>query len=371
MKLLMISGDRSVAAGKAGAFSETLKELHAHFERIDIICPRVSEQQVRVILGNVYLHPSPGGLLGQPWFILRKGKELFDAHHHDVMTVHDYPPFYNGFGAKKLKHVTGMPAVLELHHIIGWPQASSLQEFVGRVMSKVILPSHIKHFDAVRVVNSTVKNLLAQWNVPAEKISVVPSFYLDHALVASSKNQPKTFDLVFCARLVRNKGLASVFDALKEMPSATLLVIGDGELRPAMENRAKHFGHRVHFTGWLSTHAEVLKDMASAKVFVMNSTSEGGPRAALEAMALGLPILTTRVGVMPDVIEDGRNGIFTDGSAKDVADKAKILLADEPRMQLLGKEASRILNRFEKQSAIKTYGDFLKSFTVQNSKNIV
>ncbi len=367
MKLLMISGDRSVVAGKAGAFFGTLKELHTHFERIDILCPRVhAEQQVRVILGNIYLHPATGSLLSQPSYILQKGRELWKAHHHEVMTVHDYPPFYNGLGARWLKNVTGISAVLEIHHIVGWPKASSVSEFIGRVLSKIILPSHCKNFDAVRVVNKTVKQVLGDSGVPHNNIHVIPSFYLDHELINTCKQQQKKFDLVCCSRLVGNKGLLPVLDALAFLPDAKLLIIGDGPMRKKAEERAKKFGSRVRFTGWFPTQAEVLKSVASGRIFIMNSASEGGPRAALEAMALGLPVLATRVGVMPDIIKDGVNGIFIDGTAKDIVAKARGLLADSAYMESMGREAQKVTERFENKTAIRVYAEFLKNIATSS-----
>ncbi len=364
MKLLMISGDRSMAAGKSGAFSETLKELCTHFERIDILCPRIpAVQQVRSLHGNVYLHPALGGLLSQPLFIRKKGRELFSMHRHDVMTVHEYPPFYNGIGARWLKKSIGIPSVLEIHHIIGWPRASSITEHIGYVLSRLLLPTHCKKFDAVRVVNATVKKILIQWGVPERLLHVVSSLYLDHQLLAAAKNQPKMYDLVFCARLVDNKGLLSVIDALEHMRGATLLVIGDGPLKKKAENHARRFGTRVQFSGWLPSHADVVRAMASGKIFIMNSASEGGPRSALEAIALGLPILTTRVGVMPEIITDGRNGVFTDATPRDIAAKANALLSDPARMASMGEAASLATQGFEKSAAIRAYADFLKSFS--------
>ncbi|MSR67222.1 glycosyltransferase [Candidatus Peribacteria bacterium] len=367
MKLLMISGDRSLASGKAGAFSETIAELCKHFERIDILCPRVqATQQVRVLHGNVFVHPSSFGLWYQPLWILKKGRELFQAHHHDIMTVHDYPPFYNGIGARLLKRSIGIPAILEIHHIVGWPEASSISETIGRLMTKFFIGRHSRKFDAVRVVNATVKATLASWGVVNEKISVVPSVYLDHAMIESVKNQEKKFDLVFAARLTDNKGLLPLLGSLVLMSGKTLLVIGDGPMRKKAELLATSLrvSTRVTFVGWLPTARDVLAGISSGRIFVMNSKSEGNPRVAIEAMALGVPVLATRVGIMPDVIEDGVNGVFTDGTAKDIAAKASVLLSDLGKLEAMGREAEKISGRFEKTAAIKTYADFLKSLAL-------
>ncbi len=364
MKLLMISGDRSLAAGKQSAFSETLSELCKHFERIDILCPSVRFLgQVRVLYDKVYIHPSSHGLWYQPFWILKKGRELFQAHHHDVMTVHDYPPFYNGIGARFLKRKISIPAALEIHHIVGWPKASSLYEYIGRILSRLFLTSHAKHFASVRVVNETVQRLLVGWRAKPETIKIVPSVYLDRTSVMNAKNAEKKFDLVFAARLAHNKGLMQTVRALALLPAATLLVIGDGPVRHRAEMLVRSLGiaSRVTFSGWLPGSKDVLSAIASGRLFVMNSSSEGNPRVAIEAMALGVPVLATSVGIMPDVIIDGVNGMFTDGSSKDIAAKARTLLADEALSQRMALEAAKVADRFEKISAIRNYAEFLKS----------
>lgn len=368
MKLLMISGDRSLACGKQGAFMQMLEEFSRHWERIDIVCPIPNPNPIpkrrgeRENFENVFIHPSSHGLWYQPFWIRKKGSELIGAYGHDVMTVHDYPPFYNGIGARMLRHRAEIPAVLEIHHIVGWPKSASLSEHVGRALSRWMLPSHIQSFDAMRTVNHTTKELLASWGVPSEKIQVVPSFYLDHAPSMASRGQPKRFDVVFCSRLVANKGLLEAIDALVLVPGATMLVIGDGPLGSTAEEKvhATDSSDRITFTGWLPDQTTVLQAMSSGRVFVMNSKSEGGPRSALEAMACGVPVIATRVGVMPDVVRDGINGLFTTGDATDLAEKIRSILASPEKQASMGREAARITERFERVQMIKNYADFLK-----------
>jgi glycogen synthase len=141
-----------------------------------------------------------------------------------------------------------------------------------------------------------------------------------------------------------------VIDALQYLPDARLLVIGDGPVRADAEKKiaSMGMGNRVTFLGWLPTLEAVLDAILTSRTFVMPSSSEGGPRSALEAMACGMPVIATRVGVMPEVIEDGENGLFTDGSPKDIATKVGILLRDEEKRECMGKAARKILDRFER-----------------------
>lgn len=366
MKLLMISGDRSIARLQSqSAFSLMLGEFHHHFERIDILCPRgiVDIREVRNLHGNVFVHVSDTGRFLQPLFIRSKGLELFRAHKHDVMTVHDYPPFLNGLGARILKRKTSIPMAMEIHHIVGWPVAASVSEFIGRMLTKWFVAPHSRSFDAVRVVNATVKSMLTTWGVAAEKIAVVPSVYLDHEIIDAARGQQKNYDLVFAARLVDNKGLMPVLDAVSRMPSRTLLVIGDGPLKAGAVAHVKALGidAQVTFVGWLPTAPDVANAVASGRVFLMNSQSEGNPRSAVEAMALGLPVIATKVGIMPDIVKEGENGLFTDGTAADLAEKATKLLSDPAGIERMGQRATEVKSRFEKKAAIKVYADFLIS----------
>ena len=401
MKLLMISGDRSILQGKKGAFWYTLEEFSKHWERVDVICPRAggenSKHQIpkefqapnsKGLFGNVFFHPSPRSLLFQPKWIVKKGKELIKEHAHDVMSVHEYPPFYNGVGAEWLSRRMKIPYALEIHHIVGYPRASSFAESVGRVLSHLFLPHDAMGAKAVRCVNRQVIDVLEKWGTPRDKLFVIPSFYLDRDTLMSSRVVPSShvpergarlvhgvprdvsrddtvmenYDVVCCGRLVKNKGFADVIRAVSLLDDVKLLIIGDGPEKKKLEKLASKLKivDRVTFAGWQKEQKDVYQLIKSAKIFVMNSLSEGGPRVALEAMALGLPVISTRVGVMMDVIRDGENGIFTSGKPADLSDKIKKLLDYPALCENMGNSAKKVLDRFERGELIEKYAEFLK-----------
>lgn len=366
MNLLMISGDRSILDGKRGAFWYTLQAFSKEWDRIDVICPRSKgARTMQTFFGNVHLHPSSRGLWFQSKWIRTQGKKLHGLFKHAVMTVHDYPPFYNSRGALRLARDTGMPCVLEIHHIVGYPKAASWKEYLGRLWSRVRLPRTIRKTSGTRVVSKSTAETLIGWGAPKTKIHVVPSFYLERSLFESlGPPPPIQYDAVCCGRLVPNKGIRRVLEAIATFKRARLLIIGDGPRRPQLEQLTKTLGiaHRVEFRGWLPTQSDVLQAIRSARVLIMNSTSEGGPRVALEAMAAGMPVIVTPVGVMPDVIIDGKNGLFTTGTSEDLALKLQQVLDDETLRQKMGEEAHDILDRFERERLITLYAHFLRSF---------
>jgi glycosyltransferase involved in cell wall biosynthesis len=366
MKLLMISGDRSVLAGRQGPFHAMLKEFSRHWERIDVITPAARDSRLatgnRAPFANVFFHPSPTGLLGQSGWILKRGSELIREFSHDVMTVHEYPPFYNGRGALALKKKHNIPMCLEIHHIVGVPRAASLMEWIGARLSRVVLPHEAKKADAVRIVSRSVGIVLERWGVSQQKIHLAPSFYLDRALLNPDPAIRKQWDVVFSGRFVANKGIGRLLEAIAMLSQGKALFIGDGPLFRPMQQLAQRLGiaSRVRFTGWLETPKEVCAAIQSARCLVCPSASEGGPRIALEAMALGLPVIATPVGVIPDVIEDGVNGFLTIGSPRDLAEKIRILLNDETRAEQMGQKARTVLDRFEYATLISGYAHFLQ-----------
>jgi glycosyltransferase involved in cell wall biosynthesis len=279
------------------------------------------------------------------------------------MTVHEYPPFYNGVGAWLLSRAIRVPYALEIHHIVGYPISASRSEKIGRILSRLFLPIDAMGARAVRTVNAFVRKQLAAWRIPEAKLFVVPSFYLDAPLLASVRDQPKQYDIACCGRLVPNKGFGATIDALTELPDMKPIFIGDGPDKHRLEKRAyaKGVQHRTTFTGWLPDQRSVLHAISSARVFVMNSKSEGGPRVLLEAMGIGMPVVATQVGIVSDVVQDEVNGLLTSGQSHDLARKLSHLLSDARLRTRLGKAARGVLDRFEKKRLIKEYADFLKN----------
>jgi glycosyltransferase involved in cell wall biosynthesis len=135
------------------------------------------------------------------------------------------------------------------------------------------------------------------------------------------------------------------------VPEATLLVVGDGEERTRLEQLA---GERVRFLG-ARPRGEVLGLLAVADVAVLPSAWENFPHAAVEALAMGTPVVATRVGGVPEIVHDGENGLLVDpdddgefGSALE-----RVLHDGELRARLAAGAASSV----ERFSTDAVYGE--------------
>jgi glycosyltransferase involved in cell wall biosynthesis len=125
-------------------------------------------------------------------------------------------------------------------------------------------------------------------------------------------------------RLSEQKGYDLLVRALADLPGATLVLVGDGPERPALERLAAELGvaERLLITGW-KTDARAC--LATFDVFALPSRWEGMPLGILEAMHAGLPVLATDVGSVAEAVRDGESGYVV---ARDDADAVRARLRD-------------------------------------------
>jgi len=143
------------------------------------------------------------------------------------------------------------------------------------------------------------------------------------------------------ARLVPIKAhevfLAAAARIHAAQPAARFLVVGDGERRQALEQQVDVLGLRpvTHFLGW---RADLDRLYADLDVVVLTSRNEGSPVALIEAMAAGVPVVSTAVGGVADVVADGTSGLLAamdDDEA--VARHVLTLLDDRDRAAAMGR----------------------------------
>ncbi len=119
--------------------------------------------------------------------------------------------------------------------------------------------------------------------------------------------------LLTVGRLASVKGMPVLLDAVKSLlpnhPNLTLTVVGDGPERQDFERRAAQLGlnNNVHFVGYQSQ-SQVRERLSETDLFVLPSFAEGVPVVLMEAMAAGVPAVTTRIAGIPELVEDGQSG---------------------------------------------------------------
>ena len=148
--------------------------------------------------------------------------------------------------------------------------------------------------------------------------------------------------LLFVGRLAGVKGvpilLQSVADLAADIPDLRLTLIGDGPDRADLETKARDIGiaDRCDFVGYKSQ-SEVAEALTHASLFVLPSFAEGVPVVLMEAMAAGVPVLTTRIAGIPELVEDGVSGkLVAPGDTDALTGALKDLLSPSTDRRAMG-----------------------------------
>jgi glycosyltransferase involved in cell wall biosynthesis len=177
----------------------------------------------------------------------------------------------------------------------------------------------VRRADRVIVHSQWMAGWVERWGVPALRLSVIPNgVELPEALAPATLSLSTPVTIVTAARLTRWKGIDELIAVVAGQRDLGLVVVGDGPERVRLEQAAREAGaaDRVFFAGRRSRE-ETLGIMASCDIFVLNSTWEGLPHAVLDAMVLGMPLIATAVGGVPEAVADGESGLLIPPSDPD------------------------------------------------------
>lgn len=131
--------------------------------------------------------------------------------------------------------------------------------------------------------------------------------------------------LIFVGRLSSVKNIGPIIEATKKYsPDCSLEIVGAGELMEDLKNISNH---RITFTGSIVPE-EVKSHMEKADILIMNSLHEGIPMTILEAMSMSLPVVTTNVGGISEVVKYGIDTEKTDGTSESIITAVEKIMGD-------------------------------------------
>lgn len=184
---------------------------------------------------------------------------------------------------------------------------------------------------------------------PEARVRILPNSVALHDPPVRSA-APDSLRILYTGRISERKGTFDLLRAFARIaprfPQAMLICAGDGE-GPRLLEQAESMGlkGRVMCPGWLPAE-EVRKELDQATLFALPSHAEGVPMALLEAMSCGLPVVTTPVGGIPEVVQNGRNGLLVTPQDIDALERALTTLLESPaERERLGSEAHETIAR--------------------------
>ncbi|MFC1862416.1 glycosyltransferase family 4 protein [Thermodesulfobacteriota bacterium] len=172
------------------------------------------------------------------------------------------------------------------------------------------------------------------------------------------------------SKLWEGKGHAILLDAFKkikqDIKNSRLVIVGEGHLHDILVSKVKKLGieDSVLFTGFQMDVSEIL---GTFDIAVLPSFFEGMGRVILEAMAMEKPVVASRVGGIPDLVDDGVTGYLTEpGDVHELTEALKRILMDKHLAQSMGTEArksttSQFSSEVMVESISRVYNECLKS----------
>lgn len=193
------------------------------------------------------------------------------------------------------------------------------------------------------VLSKDFKDKLLEWGYKGEVI--IETTTVDNGLLANFKykENPKfhtKVKILFLARLLREKGVYETVDAFRELKKEykdiELTIAGDGEEYQHLQDFVRK-DEGIRMTGHV-TGDDKINLFKNCDIYCLpTSYGEGLPTTVLEAMAFGVPVITTRVGGLKEFFKEGKMGYFVaDKDSKSLADKIRLLLSNKDEMNKIG-----------------------------------
>ncbi|OYD17117.1 hypothetical protein CH333_01910 [candidate division WOR-3 bacterium JGI_Cruoil_03_44_89] len=297
-------------------------------------------------------------------FLWERNKIEYILREHKAVLIHAH---FGGGGIMVLPVALklGIPIIVEFH---GIDTSRYPRYFVYRRRLKKLFEKG----NCFIAVSEDMKNDLVKLGCEEEKIRVcyigidVDKFSLKHHRVENINK------IVMCGRFVEKKGFEYGIKAYARMKNKNtrLIIIGDGKLMPQMKEvvESLKLSSSVDFLGFCS-HDRVKEELKRADIFLAphvtarNGDKEGIPNTIKEAMATGLPVVSTYHSGIPELVKDGRSGFLV--NERDVEGMSRCLekLLDNPGLrEEMGKRGRQmILEKFTLEGEIEELEEIYES----------
>lgn len=233
--------------------------------------------------------------------------------------------------------------------------AGRLQQFLAKWL--------FRYADGVILQTQMAKDFFPK---AVRKKAVIMSNPLNPVFLNRPLEQEKENLIVAAGRLDENKNHAMLIHAFakiaSEFPNMKVVIYGEGECRQELEALCVEKGlqDRILLPGSVT---DVASCISRARIFVLTSNTEGMPNSIMEAMAMGLPVISTDCpcGGPATLIQDGENGLLIPvGDAYALADAMRRVLTDEELALKLGQNALKIRQNLAPEKVNKEWEDCLR-----------
>jgi glycosyltransferase involved in cell wall biosynthesis len=334
---LRVGGAEVLAARLARRLRDRYRFVFACLDELGTLGEQLRQEGFRVeVLGR---RP------GLDWRCAVRLADLLRRERAALLHAHQYTPFFYALAARLLYRRPGVLFHEHGRHFPDYPRRKRM------LANRVLLGRRDRVIGVGRAVR---RALIANEGIPPRRVQVIyngidlagfANGQCDRAAVRKEMGvSPDDLVLIQVARLDYLKDHATAVRTLarvaRQRPDARLVLVGEGPEQGKIEEEIH--GHRLEgHVRFLGLRKDVARLLPAADLFLLTSISEGIPLTVIEAMAAGLPVVSTAVGGVAEVVEDEATG-FLAPSGDDAGLAAHVLcLADDPALRQRLGEAGR------------------------------
>ena len=298
----------------------------------------------------------------QPYELALSSKMAYviKTYHIDILHVHyAIPHAYAGYMAKQMLKREGIevPMVTTLH-------GTDITLVGNHPTYKEAVTFSINESDIVTSVSESLKQDTLRLFRINKDIKVIPNFT---NIKKSKETSPckrtvmaKPEELIVThisnfRKVKRIDDVVRIFYGIQQKLPAKLIMVGDGPEREIADQLCKDLGikSKVLFLGNTS---DIDRILCFTDLFLLPSASESFGLSALEAMAAGVPVVSSNTGGLPEVNEEGVSGYLCPiGDVKAMAEKAIYILEDKTRLAQFKQNARKVAERFDEDKIVPMY----------------
>lgn len=285
------------------------------------------------------------------------------AEHRGVDLVHSHGYKFNILLSLFGRFSQKVPVVSTLHGYVHAPRFTRM--WVYELLDQLA----ISRLDGVIMVGAAMKKELSTGLIHPRRLTTIRNgLAVDDTQRKSAEPLPKALAEFFSThepvilgvgRLAKEKGFCHLIDSFREIkqsfPKAGLLIVGDGMLRKDLEDQVAGLGlgSDVCLPGYCDN---VPALMARSSALVISSSTEGLPITLLEAMAIRLPVVSTDVGEIPFVLDEGDSGVLVSNPASELVDAIEAMLIETEVINLKTERAfQKVFGELSARSMAEQY----------------
>jgi len=282
------------------------------------------------------------------FFLLLFDKNIKIIHIHTAA----YSSFYRTAIFVNLAKLFRKKVILHIH-------AGRFNDFYKESSNKAFIIKLLNKCDKLIVLSRSWKDWFSGLGINKTKITILNNI-VDYPVIKKEHKKHKKLTFLFLGKIEKLKGIYDLLTVIaknkKLLGNKILLRIGGyGEIKQLEQFIAnKNLSKTVTFLGWVSGYKKI-EELNNADVFILPSYNEGLPISILESLSYGLPVISTPVGGISEIVHSGKNGILvTPGNLEEIKNSLLFFVNNKEKTDSYGNESKKIASNFFPDSVMSS-----------------